>query len=95
MSRQAKTQMIQLIELRQRHDLRDWDRDDRWVRASYEALRFDAMRQEKFGEYCCTSRYSTSARVCPPVRMLKQVLLGENCALNEEFLEERLVPWEH
>jgi hypothetical protein len=59
------------------------------------SFEFDALRQEKFGEHCCTSRDLTSARVCRPVRMLKQVLLGKNCALNEDILEERIMPWEH
>jgi hypothetical protein len=94
-SEQAKTQIIQLSQEGQRLDASDWDGVDRWVLASYETLRFSPANQAKFEEYCWSFCDPTSARVRPGVWMLKQTLLRQNCALDEDILEERQIQWEH
>jgi hypothetical protein len=94
-SEQAKTQIMQLIDKGQSLDPLDLGEVDRWVRASYEALKFDPVHQARFDEYCCAPWDPTSMRVCLGVWMLKQPLLGANGALDEDIPEERSIPWEH
>jgi hypothetical protein len=94
-SEQAKSQISRLVDLGRSLDPHDSDQVDLWARASYEALRFDPVRQAKFDEYCCSPWGPAPTRVCLGVWMLSQPLNGRKCALSEDILEERLIPWEH
>lgn len=94
-SEQVKSQITRLIGQGQSLDPLDPDQIDRWVRASYEVLRFNPVHQAKFGEYCCLPWGPASMRVGLGVWMLKQPLLEQNCVLGEDTSEERSVSWEH
>ena len=72
-SEQAKTDLIGLIYEGETLDPFDLEAFYSWVEASYEALMFDPVQQERFAEYCGSSCDSTSMRLCG-VWMLKQAL---------------------
>jgi hypothetical protein len=90
----AKTQVIQLIGEGQSLDPLDLDQVDRWVRASYEALKFNPVHQARFDEYCCAPWNPTPTRVCLGVWMLKQTVLGANSSPDENIPIERSIQWE-
>ena len=72
-SEQAKMHLIELICEGETLDAFDLEAFYSWVEASYEALMFDPVQQERFAEYCGSSCDATSMRLCG-VWMLKQAL---------------------
>ena len=72
-SEQAKTHLIELIYEGETLDAFDLEAFYSWVEASYEALVFDPVQQERFAEYCGSSCDSASMRLFG-VWMLKQAL---------------------
>ncbi len=72
-SEQAKTHLIELLYEGETLDAFDLEAFYGWVEASYQALMFDPVQQERFAEYCGSSCDSTSMRLCG-VWMLKQAL---------------------
>ena len=74
-SEQDKTQILRLIDEGDSLDLFDVGAFYRWSQASYDALQFDRVQQQRFDEYCRSSCGVTSAlRLNVGVWMLKQVL---------------------
>ena len=74
-SEQDKTQILRLIDEGDSLDLFDVGAFYRWSQASYDALQFDRVQQQRFDEYCCSScGFRCSTRLNLGVRMLKQVL---------------------
>lgn len=49
-----------------------------WTQASYEALSFHPLQQQRFDKYCRGSSDSTSMRLYIGLWMLKQALYKEN-----------------
>jgi len=76
-SEQAKTHLIGLIYEGETLDAFDLEGFYRWMEASYEALVFDPLQQERFDEYCRSSYDSNSMRLFVGVWMLKQALYKE------------------
>lgn len=74
MSEQAKTQLIGLIDEGERLDPFDLEGFYRWLQASYEALGFHSLQQQRFDEYCRSSYDSTCMRLYVGVWTLKQAL---------------------
>ncbi len=74
-SEQAYTEIIKLIQEGETLDASDLEAFYSWVEASYEALMFDPVQQERFAEYCGSSCDSTSMRPCG-VWLLKQSLFA-------------------
>ncbi len=83
-SEQAYTKIIQLIQEGESLDALDLEAFYSWVEASYEALMFDPVQQERFAEYCGSSCDSTSMRLCG-VWMLKQSLFAAKEAPEEDY----------
>jgi len=74
-SEQAKSHILQLID--EGGSLNHFDSEAlyRWSQASYEALQFDRVQQQRFDEYCRSScGLRSSTRLNFGVRMLKQVI---------------------
>lgn len=77
-SEQAKTQLIRLIAEGETLDPFDLEAFYSWVEASYEALVFDPLQQERFDESCRLSYDSTPAtRLNGGVWILKRALSKE------------------
>jgi len=76
-SEQAKTHLIGLIYEGETLDAFDLEGFYRWMEASYEALVFDPLQQERFDEYCRSAYDSNSMRLFVGVWMLKQALYKE------------------
>ncbi len=76
-SEQAKTRLIELIYEGETLDAFDLVRFYSWVEASYEALVFDPLQQERFDEYCRSSYDYNSKRLFMGVWRLKQALYKE------------------
>ncbi len=74
-SEQAETQIMRLIDEGDSLAHFNVGAFYRWSQASYEALQFDRVQQQRFGEYCCSScGFRPSTRLNLGVRMLKQLL---------------------
>ncbi len=73
-SEEAKTHLIELICEGETLDPFDLEAFYSWMEASYEALEFDQVQQERFDKYCRSSYDSTSMRLYVGVWMLKQAL---------------------
>lgn len=72
---QTKRQILRLIDEGDTLDHFDVRAFYRWSQASYDALQFDQLQQQRFDEYCRSSCGVTSAlRLNVGVWMLKQVL---------------------
>lgn len=72
---QAKTRILRLIDEGDSLDHFDVGAFYRWSQASYDALQFDRLQQQRFDEYCRSCCGVTSAlRLNVGVWMLKQVL---------------------
>jgi len=77
-SEQAKTHLIELIYEGETLDAFDLEAFYSWVEASYEALVFKPLQQERFDKYCRSSYDGTSMRLFGGVWMLKQALYEES-----------------
>ena len=73
-SEQAKTQLIQLIAEGEWLNDRNLEAFYSWAEASYEALEFDPVQQQRFDEFCLSSCGYASMRLYMGVWMLKQAL---------------------
>jgi hypothetical protein len=74
-SEQAKIQMLRLIDEGSSIHPFDLEGFNRWMQATYEALQSDSLQQQRFDEYCRSSRGVTSSkRLRCGVSMLKQAL---------------------
>jgi hypothetical protein len=72
---QTKTRILRLIDEGDCLDHCDVGAFYRWSQASYDALQFDRVQQQRFDEYCRSSCGVTSAlRLNVGVWMLKQVI---------------------
>ncbi|HTY22603.1 MAG TPA: hypothetical protein VMC85_05705 [Desulfomonilaceae bacterium] len=76
-SEQAKTEIVRLIAEGECLDSYDLEAFYLWVRASYEALEYNPLRQEWFDEYCRSCCDSTSVRLSKGLWMLRQALYGD------------------
>jgi hypothetical protein len=82
---QTRTQIIRLIYEGESLDPDDLESFYGWMQASYEALGFHEVQQERFEHYCRSSYDSTSMRLYVGVWMLKQSLIGADGVLNEDI----------
>ena len=76
-SEEAKTRLMSLIYEGETLDAFDLVRFYSWVEASYEALVFDPLQQERFEKYCRSSCDYISTRLFGGVGVLKQALYKE------------------
>ena len=70
----AKTQLVGLICEGETFDPLDLEAFYNWAEASYEALEFDPVQQQRFDEFCRSSCDYASVRLYMGVWMLKQAL---------------------
>ncbi len=74
-SEQTKMQILQLIDEGDSLAHFNVGAFYRWSQASYEALQFDRVQQQRFDEYCRSScGFTSSLRLNFGVRILKQVI---------------------
>ena len=70
----VRRQMIELIDKASGLDRVDLESFNRWAQASYEALEFDPLQQQRFDEHCRSSGDTTSMRLFLGVWILRQSL---------------------
>ncbi len=73
----AKTQLIQLIQEGECLNANNLEAFYNWAEASYEALEYDPVQQQRFDEFCRSSCDYASMRLYMGVWMLKQALLKD------------------
>ena len=73
-SEENRYQVIRLIDEAEGLDLVDSDSFDDWMQASYKALEFDPLQQQRFDQYCRSSCESVYIRLFIGVWMLLQSL---------------------
>jgi hypothetical protein len=73
-SEQACTEITQLIQEGECLNAHNLEAFYNWAEASYEALEFDPVQQQRFDEFCRSSCDYASMRLYMGVWMLKQAL---------------------
>ncbi len=81
----AYTEITQLIQEGECLNAQNLEAFYNWVEASFEALEFDPVQQQRFDEFCRSSCDYASMRLYMGVWMLKQALFAAEDASDRDY----------